>query len=45
MLLKRESILADTWKKTKSEGFSSAKWLANRAAALKAAGMDAPFSD
>jgi TRAP transporter TAXI family solute receptor len=45
MLLKREMILANAWKKTKSEGFSSAKWLANRSAALKAAGMDAPFSE
>ncbi len=45
MLLKRETILADTWKKTVAAGFDRSKWLANRAAALKAAGMDAPFSE
>ncbi len=44
-LLKREQILASTWKKAVADGFDRKAWLAARAEALTSAGMDAPFSE
>jgi len=43
LMLRREVILAEAWAKTTAAGYSKEAWLAARAAALDAAGMDVPF--